>query len=70
MTCWARTPTGVFFSIRTPALAAGAGGGAQLVATQVEVARAAASAALRRDRFGRDLLGVGPGNVHHDLELQ
>jgi hypothetical protein len=54
----------VFISMRVLAPAAGAGGGAQLV-DRVAV-RTAASAAARRGL----LLGVGPGNVHHDFELE
>ena len=70
MTCLARTPCGVFVSIRTPGLAAGAFGAAQPVASPATTVIAVASAAARRS--GRRALsrGVGPCNVQHDLELE
>ena len=62
----ARTPCGVLVSIRRPALAVGAGGGAQLLASPTTVDTAVTSAsALRRLR-----IRVGPGNVQHNLELE
>lgn len=69
ITCCARTPCGVLRSIRTPAFAAGAGGGAQLVRRHAaEMTLAVASAR----RLGRRVLrgGVGAGNVQHYLELE
>ena len=66
MTWRARTPCGVFVSIRTPAFAVGEGGGAQLVDRPATVTRAVSSAGARRGL----LLRVGPGNVQHNLELK
>lgn len=70
MTCCARTPCGVFVSIRTPGLAAGAVGDVHPVATAAIVAIAVVAATARRT--GRDALTlcVGPGNVQHNLELE
>ena len=70
MTCLARTPCGVFVSIRTPGLAAGALGEVQPVASPAATAIAVASAAARQ--CGRRALsrGIGPCNVQHNLELE
>ena len=73
MTCLARTPCGVLVSIRTPAspaLAGGAGAGAQLSRGRrralsrwpVPPRSGAARRALR--------VCAGPGNVQHNLELE
>ena len=70
MTCLARTPCGVFVSIRTPGLAAGALGEVQPVDSPATTAIVVASAAARR--CGRRALsrGIGPCNVQHNLELE
>ena len=70
MTCLARTPCGVFVSIRTPGLAAGAFGDAQPVANTETTEIVETSATARRCGRRALPLGVGPCNVQHDLELE
>lgn len=65
MTCWARTPCGLFRPMRIPSAAVVAGASAQLVAVVAAVTIATAIVSARRLA-----LVAGPGNVQHNLELK
>ena len=70
MTCLARTPCGVFVSILTSGLAAGALGDAQPVIRPAAVVSVVANTTARRKGWRALALCVGPGNVQHNLELE